>query len=346
MKFALFSHVAWPEGTEPKQVIDNLTEQVRFGEELGFYSAWHAEHHFTRYGLGSASLILGTALAQRTKSIRIGTAVLLPPLYHPVRLAEDTATLDIISGGRLDVGFGRGRPGSDYDGLSIPWEESQGRFREAIDIVKGLWTTPDFSYAGEHYNVDRTDLVPPPLQRPHPPVYLAATRTRATLEFVASTGHPLLIGQVLDTADALDLCHRWESMSREAGHDTSMAQIPFMRYFYVAETEEQARKDTWASLEWMHDLIQWRASLPGGSEVYRHLEDWRHERTTPPPDIDYMLQHRAFVGTPERCTEKIKQLQDEGIDYFGCYFSFGGTPHKKVMRSMELFAKEVMPHFA
>jgi alkanesulfonate monooxygenase SsuD/methylene tetrahydromethanopterin reductase-like flavin-dependent oxidoreductase (luciferase family) len=258
MKFAFFTHLPWPEDADPKEIIGQTTEQIQFAEELGFHSAWLAEHHFTRYSIGSSSLILATHIAAHTRKIRLGTAVLVSPLHNPIRLAEDTATLDLVSGGRLDVGFGRGSSGYEYHGYNVNPDESQARFQESINIVQGLWTTSDFSYQGKHFQVNRANLVPTPLQRPHPPVYIAATRSPTTLEFAVSTGHTLCIAVVQDTAEALDLCHRFVNMSREAGFNVSMSQIPFFRYFYVAETEEQARKDTEARLDWVVDIMQWR----------------------------------------------------------------------------------------
>ena len=343
MKFDLFSHVAWPEDRTPKQVIDDLTEQIQLGEELGFNGAWHAEHHFTRYGLGSSSMVLGASIAARTKKIRLGTAVLVPPLHNPVRLAEDTATLDAISGGRLDVGFGRGMDTWEYKAFYMDWQESQERFREAIAVIKGLWTTPEFSHEGKYFRTNQTSLVPPPAQKPHPPIYLAASQTPATLEFVVSTGHPLIVGQALDTPRAIDLAQRFVEMSHQAGYNVPMWQVPFQRFFYVAETEEQARKDTRASVEWMADMVQWRRTFEQGSEVHHRIDDWRKNRTEPSdPDRIY---NRAFIGTPDQCGAKIKELEDVGIEQFACYFDFGGMEHLKVMRSMELFAEKVMPHF-
>lgn len=237
MQFALFSHVPWPEGIDPYRIITETTEQVQYWEELGFQGAWLAEHHFSRYGLGSASLILAAHIAARTSTIRLGTAVLVPPLHQPIRLAEDIAMLDQTSGGRLDVGFGRGSAGYEYHGFNLDRAESQARFQETIRVVQGLWTTPEYSYTGTYCTVNQVSLVPPPIQKPHPPLYIAATRTPATLEFVVSTGHPLMIGVVLDTPEALDLCHRFVSLSAAAGHHVPIARIPFSRYFYVAETE-------------------------------------------------------------------------------------------------------------
>ena len=122
MDFALFSHIPWPEEHAPKRLYSDLTEQAIIGEELGFKAIWLAEHHFTRYGLGASSLVIASNIAARTNHIRLGTAVLIPPLHHPVRLAEDTATLDVLSDGRLDVGFGREprHPNTSTLGLTTP----------------------------------------------------------------------------------------------------------------------------------------------------------------------------------------------------------------------------------
>src|SRR6266498_812831 len=143
MKFGLVFHTPWPEGKDPSRLIEEMTEQIQLGEELGFSSTWMAEHHFSRYGLGASSTVLASSIAARTKKIRIGMAVLVPPLHNPIRLAEETAMLDRTSGGRLDVGFGRGSAAYEYAGLGIDREESQLRFREAIEVVCGLWTTRD-----------------------------------------------------------------------------------------------------------------------------------------------------------------------------------------------------------
>ena len=345
MKFALFSHIPWPEGSDPKQIIEETVEQVQYGEELGFHSAWFAEHHFSRYGLGASSLLLASNIAARTKNIRLGTAVLVPPLHHPIRLAEDTATLDLISGGRLDVGFGRGSANYEYNGYDVDPAESQMRFQETIKLIQGLWTTPEYSYESQYFKVNRATLVPSPVQQPHPPIYIAATRTAATLEFVVSTGHPLILGVVLDTPDALDLCRLFVRMSEESGHNVPMSRIPFFRYFYVAETEDQARKDTADALTWTLDMIQWRRTFSEGSEVGHRLEDWRNSRTELPPSFQDLYENRSVMGAPEQCVAQIKEIQSQGIEYFGCNFSFGGMKHGTVMRSMELFAKEVMPHF-
>lgn len=345
MKFALFTHVPWPEGAQPAQIFRETSEQIQYGEELGFDSAWIAEHHFSRYSMGSSSLVLASHIAALTKTIRLGTAVLLPTLHNPIRLAEDTATLDVVSGGRLDVGFGRGADTYEYSGFNVDHDESQVRFQESIKIIRGLWTTPEFSFNGQFLQVKQLNLVPPPLQKPHPPIYLAASNTMETLKFVVSSGHPLCIAVVQDTAKSLDLCHRFVSLSKQAGFNVPMSAIPFFRYFYVAETEKQARRDTEAHINWILDIMQWRRFIKQGSEVPYHIADWRRTRSETTVGSDYIYENRAFIGTPAQCVAKIKSLQAQGIAYFGCNFAMGGISHDNVLRAMQLFASDVMPHF-
>ena len=345
MKFGLVFHTPWPEGTDPSRVIEEMTEQIQLGEELGFYGTWMAEHHFSRYGIASSSTVLASSIAARTSKIRIGMAVLVPPLHNPIRLAEETAMLDRISGGRLDIGFGRGSALYEYAGYGIDRGESQARFREAIEMVCGLWTTPDFCYEGKYYHVEHANLVPPPVQSPHPPVYIAATRTPETLDFASRSGHPLLVGTVLDTADAIDLCRRFLAKAEAAGHHFSISQIPFGRYLHVAPTDEQAQDDTRRAMNWVQDMIQWRGTINEGSEVYQKLDDFRARRSSLPPSYEHIYAHRGFFGTPDTVAAKISAVQREGIEAFGCGFAFGDIAHTKVMRSMELFAREVMPRF-
>ena len=346
MDFALFSHIPWPEELTPRGLYSDLSEQAQVGEALGFKAIWLAEHHFTRYGLGASSLIIASNIAARTQRIRLGTAVLIPPLHHPVRLAEDTATLDVLSDGRLDVGFGRGAASSEYANFGIDHGESQARYRETIEMVEALWTSRDYSFEGQYHTAKHVNLVPTPLQQPHPPVYVAATRSAESLDFVASTGRRLIVGVVLDTPDAVALLQRFLQLSADAGHRVGAADVPFFRYFYVAETEEQAHREAREALNWTLDLNTWRREYAVGSEVYDRMADYLERRTVFPPTYEYLAENRAFIGSPDQCAAKIQELHDAGVRYFGCNFAFGGLDQKQQLKSMELFAREVMPRFA
>ena len=345
MKFALITHLPWPEDTNARNIVEQTIEDVALGEELGFHSAWLAEHHFTRYGIGSSVLVFASAIAARTSRIRLGTAVIVPPLHNPIRLAEDTATLDLISNGRLDAGFGRGASKSEFTPYGVDHGDTQASFQESINMIRGMWTTPEYTHEGQFYGVQQANLVPQPVQQPHPPIYIAATRTPETLEFAVKNGFPTMIGLTVDNAPAIELCHRYEAMSAEAGHNVTTADIPFFRYTYLAETEERARKEAHKALNWVIDLLQWRGTLNGASEASGSIEEWRRTRGEPSLTFDHVAEHRSIIGTPEQCVAKIRELQAEGIEYFGCNFAFGGMPRDKVHAAMRLFAEKVMPEF-
>ncbi len=344
MKYATFTHVPWPEGLDSTRLLSNAAEQARLAEELGFGSAWIAEHHFTRYGVGSSALVIASYIAGMTSRIRLGTGVLIPTLHNPIRLAEDAATMDAISGGRLDVGFGRGVYGYEYGGFGVDPATSQRHFRESVDIVQALWTSPEVSREGEFYSLNKVSLAPPPAQMPHPPMYIAATRSPETLDYCISRGHNLCIAVVMDTAPALDLLKRFAEKCEAAGVDRPASEVPFFRYMHVAETTEEARRNVAPHLEWVLDMLLWRGEFQGGgSEIHHSIDGWRRTRTNAPATLDYVFENRAIVGDPDYCVRRIELLKRAGVRHLGCNFAIGGLSHEKATRSMELFAREVMP---
>ena len=343
MKFALMTHLPWPEGKEPIDVLAETIEEVQYGESLGFDSAWFAEHHFTRYGLGSSSMLIASAIAAKTSTIRLGLAVLVPPLHNPIRLAEDTATLDLVSNGRLDVGFGRGAARYEFVPFGIDTNDTQDRFQESVNMIEGMWTTADYTNHGQYYSVEKANLVPQVLQQPHPPSFIAATRTSATLKYAVSKGWPTMVGLTMETGPGIELCQRYAAMSKEAGLNVPSTAIPFFRHVYVAPIEEQVVEDTQAPLEWMIDMLQWRGKLTEGSEIDMNLVNWRNTRTESPQTYEHVRKTRGVIGTPNQCVAQIRSLKSQGIGYFGCNFAFGGMDHDKIMASMKLFAEEVMP---
>ena len=174
MKFGIFSHVAWPEGSSPKQAYDDKIQQVLCAEDWGFHSSWLAEHHFTRYGAISSLPQFLTYLATKTDRIRQGTAVSVLPVHDPIVLAEEFATLDGLSNGRLDVGVGRGFSPAEDAVFSIDRDQTHKMYLESVDVNGGLWTTPGFSFHGEYHNLDNVTLVPQRVQQPHLPLYMSA----------------------------------------------------------------------------------------------------------------------------------------------------------------------------
>ena len=346
MKFALLFHCPWPEGSDITTKYKQLIEQVQLGEDLGFHSAWFAEHHFSRFGLGASSLVVLSHIAAKTSKIRLGTAIIIPTLQHPVKVAEDTATLDQLSDGRLDVGFGRGTGQAEFGGYGIDPANARDRFYECVEVIQGLWTTPGYTHHGEYYNMDDVTLVPQPLQKPHPPIYIAATKSQSSLEFAANNGHILLEGAYLDIPEAVDKFQRFQVMSKDAGFPHAFADIPFFRNFFVTEHPERIVEDIKDKVEWLQDMVQWRNGFAVGSDANSSIEEYRRHRAFAPRGFDYVNDHRAVYGDPEYCIDRIEFFQKEGVEYMGGAFAWGGLDHKMIMRSMELFGKKVMPHFA
>ncbi len=342
MKFALFHHVPWPTGASHGQVFRETSEQVQLAEALGFHAAWLAEHHFSRYGLASSSLLLATHIAARTERIRLGTAIVIAPIRNPLLIAEETATLDVLSDGRLDFGVGSGGP-VELRAFGIDMDESRDRFLEVVDMVVGLWTAPVFSKEGRFFTVNDLSLSPRPVQQPHPPLY-AAVRNPWSMARAADRGMQFMTGVLPDTAVAIRQRRQFVDIAAKRGKSPDASQMPFFRYVYVAESEEQARRDTEEHLVWVWECLEWQR-LEGGEDG-RSLDDWLRSRRSPSVRYDDLFNDKAFFGTPEKVRRQIEAVRDqEGVDYFGGNFCFGGLPHAKAMRSMELFAKEVMSHF-
>ena len=348
MKFGLFVLPSWPEGEANHQsrILGETLEQIEFAEELGFDSVWLAEHHFSRYGICPSIIPFATHVAARTRKIRIGSGVSVLTFHNPIFLAEETALMDVLSNGRFDFGVGRGQLQYEYAGLNVDYESRSGRFRESLDIILGLWTTPGFSFHGEYYHLKEVTIAPTPVQRPHPPVYLAVSRSPDSVEDAVSRGLPVLTGATATDEDSLALRYLYYEMCDEAGKTVPVDQMPYFRMVYVAEDAKHAIEDPRKSVEWVYNLNSLRRTLGGGSEINMDLDHWIRTRSEEIPSYQSRLESTVMFGTPDDCVRRIRQLQREhNIQYFGANMAFGKMPHSQVMRSMELFAREVMPHF-
>src|SRR5499426_954157 len=202
MHIGLMMECDYREGRTQKEAFDEAFATAEAAEALGFDGVWLSERHFSPPGgsthvasIGSTPLLWATAIASRTSRLRIGTAVLLLPLGHPVRLAEEVATLDNMSQGRLDLGIGRSSLPRAYDGYNIPYEESRARFREYLDVMRLAWTQPRFSYTGAFYTCQDLEVLPKPYQQPHPPLHQAAAR-RETFAAAGTMGLSLLVALI------------------------------------------------------------------------------------------------------------------------------------------------------
>ena len=348
MKFALFLLGSWTEPNIDAQsrIFGEMMEQVDAAEELGFDSVWIAEHHSSRYGICPSLMPLLCHIAARTTKIRLGAGVSVLPFHNPIFLAEEAAMLDVLSGGRLDFGVGRGSADYEYGNFNVGFNTRDDRTREALDIILGLWTQRDFSFAGEYYQVKDLTIAPTPVQQPHPPVYLAVSRTPASVDVAVDRDLPILTSFSTPEDDNLGLFSLYAERCAAAGKDPRLEAMPYFRFVYLDEDENAAREYPRQSLTWVRDLGGYRRTLTHGDEINVDLDQWRRTRPADPPSYESELETTAYFGTPEQCVQRISRLRDEhGIGYFGASMSFGSMEHAKVIRSMELFAREVMPHF-
>ena len=348
MKFALFLVASWTEqdASHQSRIYSEALEQVRYAEELGFDSVWIAEHHSSRYGIFPTLMPILSHIAAQTKTIRLGAGVSVLPFYNPIFLAEEAAMVDVLSNGRLDFGVGRGSADYEYGNFKIDFESRDARFKEVLDIVLGLWTTEDFTYHGDYYQIEGLTIAPKPLQKPHPPVHLAVSRTAASIDTAIERDLPILTSFFTPLADTLALTDLYAERCLAVGKPSRMEEMPFFRFVYVSEDERKAKSYPEEAITWVRDLSTYRRTLKQGDEINVDLDYWKSVRTEHPPSYQSELVDNLYFGTPEQCVEKISGLQkDHGIGYFGASFSFGTMEHSKVMQSMKLFADKVIPQF-
>jgi alkanesulfonate monooxygenase SsuD/methylene tetrahydromethanopterin reductase-like flavin-dependent oxidoreductase (luciferase family) len=327
MEFGIFHEFLSAGAGGQTQAFAQSFAQIEAAEQWGLDIVWLAEIHMnpTR-SLLSAPLTVASAIAARTQRVRIGTAVQILPLGHPLRLAEETATIDQISGGRLVFGVGRSAFPRAYDAYGISYQESQDRFAESLDIIKLAWTRPVASHSGRYWSFQNFTLVPRPLQQPHPPVRVAASQPD-TYAAIGTLGYPLFSAVRASPIDALPANLRaYREAWRAAGHPgrgEAYLQVPI----YVADTRERAEAEA-------HDGLMrfstYRADLVRGPLTYAAA-----------------LRQKGIVGTPDMVAARIAELRETaGIDGISAEINVGSLlTHEQVMRSLRLYCQQVMPRF-
>lgn len=332
------------------RLYDEMISQITYAEELGFDSVWLTEHHFTHYGgvFPSPQLFL-TAVAQRTKRIRLGTAVVLVPLHNPVRIAEDFAMLDNLSEGRLDFGAGRAFLRYEYDSFNIAMDESSGRFSEGLEVIEKAWTQEAVNHDGKFFKIRNLPVLPRPKQNPRPPIWAAAQLTPSSFELIGKRGYhimtvPYLTGVEL-TKQNLESYRR---AVKESGYDPAAVEVSSTSLVYLAEDNDTARMEVEPYI--MRYIKTLAAAVAAGGEAstaedYKHYRQHKSRLESLTFDQLFNDDGTAF-GDVDKCVSRIRHLQSQlGMTYFKLLVNFGGMPHNRVVRSIELFAKYVMPHF-
>ena len=347
MKFGMFYIVqSHPDWTESRS-LNEAVEQIELGDRLGLDEAWLGEHHFSRHGLLSGIFSFAGFVAARTERIRIGTAIVVLPFHSPVLAAEEAAMLDVMSGGRLDFGVGSGYQRREFEGLGVNVEESRDRFREYLDVIVRAWTEETLTYRGKYIDVEDVWVIPKPVQKPHPPLFQAISTSPASVEFAASKGMTCIFGgPTAALGEVPDAIRLWREKMEEHDHPHEHVDPPVSINIYVAPSVEEAEADALGREDFSQKILA-RIGSPADRDgrLPKGYEAW----ATRNQDRDAALKGRGAMpllrGTPEVVAERLEQVRALGINHVFSSFGFPGLPHEKVIRSIEMFASEVMPHF-
>jgi luciferase family oxidoreductase group 1 len=329
------------------EIIHEQLDLMRAAEELGFDSVWPAEHHFTEYGYCASPSLTLAAMAAETRRIRLGTGVVVLPLNHPLRVAEDYAFLDHLSNGRVDLGIGRGYQPLEFQRYGVDQTTSREQFHEALQIVRQAWTEGRVDFEGRHYRFRDVPIRPRPLQKPHPPIWMAAL-SQESFEIAGRYGLNLLYGSVFGLSPELAKQRRADYYRglREAGHTVEDRSAGCLTMVYVADTMERARDEFREAVLWYYRTISKYVAPARGEEAVRGYEMYTAFRELAASVTwDMLLERDAVIcGNPYFVAEKLLEYQQlYGFTDLLCWTRLGGLDHRKVLRSMELMGDKVIP---
>ena len=344
------------EGRTQDEAFAEAFTVASLADETGIDGVWLAERHFAAprtptdpggAGIPSVSsvpLLMAGIIAARTERVRVGTGVSVLPLAHPIRLAEEAATVDNISQGRLDFGIGRSSFPRSYHGYDVPYDESRERFAEALEIILKAWNNYRFDHHGHYYNMDDVVVTPRPYQQPHPPIRIAANSVD-TFKIVGELGFPLVTGVrgqgLKQVSDNLEL---YRSSTKESGHDVDDVYVRMP--IYVAESMEQVRADTEESTmrafrRTADTYIRTVEAEGENASAERRQRAEQLLNTT----YDDLLVDRVAYGSPNEVAERLTEIRDQlGLTGVIMEPNLGGTvPAERVQNSIRLYAEEVAP---
>jgi len=347
MKFGMLHLFENPLGRTEKEIVDEQFDLMVQAEDYGFDSVWPAEHHFSEYGYCASPAVSLAAVAARTKRIRLGTGVVVLPLNHPVRVAEDFAIIDLLSDGRVDLGVGRGYQPHEFQGYGVDQTQSRDMFHESIEIIQKAWTEERFSYDGRFYQLHDLSVRPKPLQKPHPPIWMASLSPE-TFQLCGRYGFNLLCAPVFgfDVNRGAAQIEEYREALRQHGRDPAQQEIGALTMTYVADTSQQALDDFSQPVMWYYKTFSKYIAPPKGQaavptyEMYTRARDFLEAATW-----EAVVQGGAVIaGSPDEVVDRIGRVSEIcGISHYLCWTRIGGLAHDKVLRSMELMASKVMP---
>jgi alkanesulfonate monooxygenase SsuD/methylene tetrahydromethanopterin reductase-like flavin-dependent oxidoreductase (luciferase family) len=332
MQFGLFTSAQANSGDLPPETGQGFRDWLDFNveaEALGFKASFLVEHHFTGWNQVSSTLMLLMALAMRTKTLRLGSAVMVLPWHNPVLLAEQAATLDLVSGGRFDFGIGKGYRHSEFKGFQIASEEADARFEEAVEVMTRAFTTRErFSHHGRFWNFEDIVVEPPPAQRPHPPFWVAAA-SEHSIRRAAARGFNLILDQYASPQQIAERIGIYKAERERRALVFDPAQVAVARQLYVArdEADKQAALQRQAAYTKRTVDVSRAPSGKGGSHVLAYA------------DKAGGTEQHALFGTADEIRARLGALRDAGAAYVLLTVAGG-------VAQLRRFAREIMPVFA
>jgi luciferase family oxidoreductase group 1 len=340
MNFGTFLLMQSPSARPSQEIYTRALDMAQMAETLGFKNVWLAEHHFSTYGYLSRPAQLATYIAAKTTTLRVGTAVIVVPLHHPLVVAEEIATLDLLAGGRVDIGLGRGYQHYEFERLGLELDTARARWEESVDIILKAFAGAPFTYDGKLFKIPETTIFPQPVQKPHPPIWVTA-QSPDSVEATVRRGFNLLTGGFGVPIERMaEFRKQFDKLVAEV-KPPRMPSVGVQRAVYVTENVADAR----AAAEEARWNMRVTLSL---RNHYERVENGRAIAVPAPkePDVDDLLDRFLVIGTPDTVVRQIQRVKDMvGITHFNCSFWFGDLEHPRIVKSMQLFAKEVMPAF-
>ena len=347
MEFGLFVEFPSNEQTTQAQIFKDSMDLIDAAEESGSEGVWLAEYHFDPgRSVLSAPVTVAAAVAARTKRVKIGLAVHVLPLRNPVQIAEEIATLDHLSDGRLDFGIGRSAFPRIYQGYGMNYAESRGRFDECLEIILKSWTQERFSFKGKYYQYDDLCVVPKPLQKPHPPIRIGAT-SADTFEMVGRMGYPIFINpsRVATLLDLKPLVAEFHAARKKAGH-TVPVDVGLRVPVYVADTKQKAYNEPKESTMFqMQRLINVVTQSIGEAGIAPSDDRAAQAERLKAMTYDDVLANTVVYGTPEAVVERLQELQEElGLTQVIYEVNFGcNVPLEHQIKAVRLINEKVAP---
>lgn len=332
MKVGVLQFFSWPERRVLlPTVYDRALQRVLIMDKAGYDAVWLAEHHFTGYSVCPSVHMMGVHVANHTARIRIGMAVSLAAFYHPLRLAEEVALLDVLSGGRVNWGAGRGFDPLEFKTFGVPMEESAARFQEAVEIVLAAWKSERLTWSGRYWNFEAVEVLPKPLQQPHPPVWLAAGSAPA-IAWAARRGYSIMLGphQTFPENAANHEMYRKELEAN--GHSIDGRDLPIARLVAVAESDAQAEEIARAGVGWIAGSYINPSKASGTTPLGHAMRMDQHER------MERYISNVVIHGRPERVIDQIERLRSE---MYLDYLMIAPLSHSSFMT----FTEKVLPRF-